>query len=50
MLERLQKWILGIYKWNVIFLFPPEVHFEDRLHNALHVPKESVCFRRVWVF
>jgi hypothetical protein len=49
-MERLQRWMTGIYKWNVIFLLPPGVHFEERLRNTLHVPKESRCFGGVWVF
>ena len=49
-MERLQRWMTGIYKWNVIFLLPPGVHFEERLRNTLHVPEESRCFGGVWVF
>ena len=49
-LQKLQEWMVGVYMWIVVFLFPPGVYFEEAMRESMSLPSNCTWRKGVWVF
>jgi hypothetical protein len=47
---RLERWMDGIERWNIIFLLPPGEHMKEKVRESIQAQSTLHCFSGMWGF
>jgi hypothetical protein len=49
-MKQVKRWMEGIHRWNVIFLLPAGLFFEESMRTSFGIRAECTLLRGVWIF
>jgi hypothetical protein len=49
-MQQVKKWMEGIHRWNVVFLLPAGIFFDESMRTRFGLAAECTLLRGVWIF